>query len=684
MLKSIRMKLILAFLAAILIPITIIGVIVHKSMVREITDTFVMATSDEISQVDKRMALFFDTTKENVKYLADTPIVHQADNTITTYMNQTEKQKSHFAQNGGIESKLFEDFERFAKAHPNTSSVFMATSNGGYVQWPEKEMAAKYDPRTRPWYKDALAKPDEVTLTEPYVDSVTGELHMSSVSAVKDQNGKTIGVIGLDTTLGKLAEHLKSINIKSTGYVVLLSNDGTILAHPQKPELISKNIADIGVPELADIKNKSADYFRINLNDKDYMANLFSSKLTGWKYLAFIEESELTAEANQLGRLNFITSSICALLSILLALGVASSITKPIKVVVNKLKEISAGDFTGEVPASVLRKKDEIGILGQSLQAMQNSMRQLVGEVRSTAKTLAASSEQLSEHTAESTRQIKEVDSIVKIVAAGAETQMRGTEEGSKAMEEMATGIQHIAESAASISETSLDTTHQANQGNMLLQEAVRQMDSIAQSVRNSGEMVQNLEERSEQMAHIVDVITQIASQTNLLALNAAIEASRAGEQGRGFAVVAQEVRKLAERSAASAHEIAELIDVTKQDVNQTVKSMELVRHNVADGIYKVQNSGETIERILTDITEMSAQIQDTSAVTQEMSAGSEEVLASVNEIAHIAEKNSEHAVDLVKFADRQLSDMAALVKNAEQLNQMAQTLSQMIDRYKL
>jgi methyl-accepting chemotaxis protein len=678
------MRLILAFLITILVPITIIGFIVQKSMVNEITDTFVMTTSDEISQVDKRLNLFFDTTNENVNYLADTPIVHQADNTITTYMNQTEKQKSHFAQNGGIESKLFVDFERFAKAHPNTSSAFMGTSNGGYVQWPEKEMAAKYDPRTRPWYKDALDKPDEVILTEPYIDSVTGELHMSSVKAVKDQNGKAIGVIGLDTTLGKLAEQLKSINIKSTGYVVLLTNDGTILAHPQKPELISKNIADLGMPELADVKNKSTDHFRINLDNKDYIANLFSSKISGWKYIALIEESELTSGASKLGRLNFITSSICALLSILLAVGLASSITKPIQIVVSKLKEISAGDFTGEVPVSVIRKKDEIGILGQTLQAMQDSMRQLVGEVQNAAKTLAFSSEQLSKHTAESTRQIHEVDSIVKIVAAGAETQMRGTEESSKAMEEMATGIQHIAESAASISETSLGTANEANHGNMLLQEAVHQMDPITQSVRDSRKMVQNLDERSEQMAHIVDVITQIASQTNLLALNAAIEAARAGEQGKGFAVVAHEVRKLAERSAASAHEIAQLIEETKYDVSQTVKSMELVRNNVVDGRNKVQHSGETIERILTDITEMSAQIQDTSAVTEEMSAGSEEVLASVNEIALIAKKNTEHAVNLVKFADRQLTDMAALVKNADQLNEMAQTLSQMIARYKL
>ncbi|MDU5142483.1 MAG: methyl-accepting chemotaxis protein [Paenibacillus dendritiformis] len=684
MLRSIKLKLILAFLVTILVPISLIGVIVHNSMVKEITDNFVTSTTNEVSQVDGRMSLYFDTVKENVQLLAASPIIRQADDTITSYMNRPEKSKATPSKNGGIETEIYKELERFAKTHPNTSSVFVGTAGGGYVQWPEDEVAAQYDPRTRPWYDDGVANPGQVTMSEPYADAVSGLLRMSSVTAVNDGNDKPLGVVGLNMSLGKLAEQLDSIKIRTTGYVILLSRDGTILAHPRNPELIAKNIADIGVPEFAGIKEKTAEHFEIRMDGTDYITNLYTSQQTGWKYLSVVEKSELTQEAYKIGKINLLTSSICAILSVLLALALASNITKPLQTVVTNLKAISSGDFTGEVPAYIRQKKDEIGVLGQSLQTMQSSIRHLVAEIRGTATTLAASSKELSAHTAASTEQIQEVGSIVKVVADGAETQMRGTEEGSKAMEEMAIGIQRIAESTTSISETSMDTSEQAKNGSMLLQEAVRQMNTIDESVRNSGVLVHNLGERSEQMAVIVDAITEIASQTNLLALNASIEAARAGEHGQGFAVVAHEVRKLAERSADSAREIADLIEEAKNDGSKAVKSMDDVRDSVADGIYKVENSVQLIQRILSEITDMAGQMQDTSAVTEEMSAGSEEVLASVNEIAHIAEKNAEHATTLVKFTDQQLLDMAALMKNAEQLNQMAQTLSQMMSRYKI
>ncbi|MGG4393851.1 methyl-accepting chemotaxis protein [Paenibacillus thiaminolyticus] len=684
MLKSIKLKLILSFLVTILIPISLIGVIVQNSMVKEITDNFVTSTTNEVVQVDGRMSLFFETVKENVQLLATSPIVHKADDTITTYMNHSQSKKATPSKNGGIETEIYKELERFAKTHPNTSSVFLGTVDGGYVQWPEEEVAAQYDPRNRPWYTDGVENPDQVTMSEPYADAVSGMLRMSSVTAVNNGSNKPLGVIGLNMSLSKLAEQLDSIQIKTTGYVILLSQDGTILAHPRNPDLISKNIADIGVPEFANIKEKTSDHFEIQMDGTGYMTNLYTSQQTGWKYLSVVEKSELTQEANKIGKINLLTSSICAILAVLLALALASNITKPLQIVVTNLKAISAGDFTGEVPAYIQQKKDEIGVLGQSLQTMQSSIRHLVGEIRGAANTLAASSEELSAHTAASTEQIQEVGSVVKIVASGAETQMRGTEEGSKAMEEMAIGIQRIAESTTNISETSMDTSEQAKNGNMLLQEAVQQMNTIDESVRNSGVLVQNLGERSEQMASIVDAITQIATQTNLLALNASIEAARAGEHGQGFAVVAHEVRKLAERSAESAREIADLIEEARNDAYKAVESMGDVRESVADGIYKVQNSGKLIQSILAEITDMAGQIQDTSAVTEEMSAGSEEVLASVNEIAHIAEKNAEHATTLVKFTDQQLQDMSTLMKNAEQLNQMAQTLSQMMSRYKI
>ncbi|CAH8247788.1 cell wall metabolism sensor histidine kinase WalK [Paenibacillus melissococcoides] len=151
MLRSIKLKLMLAFLVTILIPISIIGVIVHNSMVKEITDNFVTSTTNEVAQVDGRMSLYFDTVKENVQLLAASPLVNKADDTITSYMSQPQSTEATPSKNGGIEAEIYKELERFAKTHPNTSSVFLGTADGGYVHWPEEEVAAQYDPRNRPW-----------------------------------------------------------------------------------------------------------------------------------------------------------------------------------------------------------------------------------------------------------------------------------------------------------------------------------------------------------------------------------------------------------------------------------------------------------------------------------------------------------------------------------------------------
>ena len=169
-------------------------------------------------------------------------------------------------------------------------------------------------------------------------------------------------------------------------------------------------------------------------------------------------------------------------------------------------------------------------------------------------------------------------------VSGGAESQSQGVEEGAT-LQQVNTAIQDVTGSAESISISSLHARERAEEGEDLVEQTAKQMQSISRSVSESDAIIKLLDEKSKQVGAISEAIQNIATQTNLLALNAAIEAARAGEQGRGFAIVADEVRKLAEQSGESSGEIANLIAEIKADIEHTVKAMDNVNGEVQQGL---------------------------------------------------------------------------------------------------
>ncbi|MED0678618.1 methyl-accepting chemotaxis protein [Aneurinibacillus thermoaerophilus] len=684
MLRSIKGKLAITFLLIITIPITVISSIVYINMKQQILDDFIQANTKEVIQVDNGVSLYFEAIRENLAMMANNATVKKADQTIKSYINQPNTTKLTPLENGGIEAEIYKEFMHYVESHPNTSAAFLATVNGGYTQYPVKEMKPHYDPRNRPWYKAAMAKPGEVVITDPYILSATNTIAVSEVTMLKDANGKPAGVVGVDVNLENLTEVLKNMKIGDSGYVMMLSQDGTILAHSKRPDMISKNIKDLKNDKLASIHNVSQKHFEVNIDGLDYVANVYTSKKTGWKYISFIEQQELSKSANHIGYVILFVSLGFGVIALGVAMIISSRFSKPITMIIDHMKQIGTGNLTQEVPSALLNRKDEVGILAHSLESMQSSIQHLVAQLINAAKKLVDSSEQLSSHVEQNMKTINQIVSSVQEVATGADNQLQRTEESARAMEEMAIGIQRIAESTSNIAESSLETSKEAEKGNGTIQQAVQQMNEIEDAVTHSLKVVKVLQERATEIVSIVHMITDISSQTNLLALNASIEAARAGEHGRGFAVVADEVRKLAEQSSESADKIITLIQEIQRETNRAMDSMDFVSESVTNGIKMVQESGKAFQRILGEIKNITEQIHDNSAVSEQMSASSEEVTASVDETAQIAKMSTAHMQNVSTASERQLAAMKALQTSSEELHQLSKELNQLIDNFQV
>ncbi|MFP3391283.1 methyl-accepting chemotaxis protein [Brevibacillus sp. SIMBA_040] len=360
---------------------------------------------------------------------------------------------------------------------------------------------------------------------------------------------------------------------------------------------------------------------------------------------------------------------------------IARLISEPLRVVQKRMEELAQGNLAVEPVTYVTR--DEVGRLGIAFNELVSNFRSLIEQVKVAGEQVAASSEELSASAEQSAHATEQSIGSVQQIAAASEVQTQRTQESVRVMEEMSIAIGRIADTSSAVTEVSVKAAQDAEQGNVQIQQAVTQMDTLSTSVNHAADLVHKLGVRSEAIGQIVDVITGIASQTNLLALNAAIEAARAGEHGRGFAVVADEVRKLAEQSEESAREIARLIGEIQTETTQVVDVMMAGTEEAKKGAVVVQEAGQTFQRIVASSQDVADQIQEVSAATEEMSASVQQVASAMDEMNRLAEEASVHTQGVSAGAKEQLASMQEIAHSSNNLNQLSHELQESISQFK-
>lgn len=392
------------------------------------------------------------------------------------------------------------------------------------------------------------------------------------------------------------------------------------------------------------------------------------------------DESQQVYHSGIITSLLFIAISL--IFSMILAYFITRNISSPVRFVSHVLEQMASGDL--RIKVTKVKNRDEIGNLVNSLNQMVENLQKIVYLIQQASITVASSSEDLSGSSEETSRSTEQITIAMQEMAAGAENQMMGFAETSKAMEEMSKGIQHIAEASSNASDIAIETTKGAVQGNEMIQLAIHRMNVVNDSVQKSAAELTQLNDRSIEIGVIVNMISEIASQTHLLALNASIEAARAGELGRGFSVVAAEVKKLAEGSERSTHQIQDLIRNIQTETRHAVSSMKEGVREIHEGMKSVSMAGAAFEEIVSASESLSAQIQEIASSSEQMSASSEQVTASVLEMTHIAKKSYSHTQSVAETSIGQLASMQDITASSNSLTVVAQELQQVIRMFKI
>ncbi len=389
----------------------------------------------------------------------------------------------------------------------------------------------------------------------------------------------------------------------------------------------------------------------------------------------------LNAERNKVAMAAGGVSLVVVLLVSIVAVVVAHKITKPILTVVTATEWVAAGDLTRPVAVTA---NDEIGSLAGGYNKMIERLKGLITNVNTSVTTLTTASAALTASGEQSAQAVQQVAATIADMARGAEQQRQSIAETSGVVAQIVAGLDDVASNAQQAAARANRTTDAAKQGSNVVDNALKQMETIETAVVNSAQEVARLGERSGEIGSIVSTIAGIAGQTNLLALNAAIEAARAGEQGRGFAVVAEEVRKLAEQSQEAAKQIAALIGEIQTDTDKAVAAMSGSTREVKAGAEVVASAGHVFSDIRALITELSTEVNQIAAVSRQMAGGSQQIATAMGNINQVSQAAAAQAQNVSAVTEEQAAFMEELAVSSQTLAQMAHELQLAVSKFKI
>ncbi|WP_342514934.1 methyl-accepting chemotaxis protein [Sporosarcina sp. FSL K6-1522] len=518
--------------------------------------------------------------------------------------------------------------------------------------------------------------------TIAHLQQQVAEGDLSVETAQEMAKTQLVGTLGAD---GK-RPLTSAFTFGADGYITILDADGNLLGHPtSEGDNLYQEKDHNGVSYIQDFIEKASQgggYTQYIWEGDDKIAFSVKDEEWGWVLSGSAYYKDFNQPANELLTSLAITIAIIAAIGIPLVYIFVSRMAQPIINVRDEMMELSEGNLAVDEMAN--KRKDELGDLANSFNTMLRNLRGIVTNIQVNAEQVAATAEQLSASSEESSAASEEVAVSIQVISEENVDSLQGTRVAKGIVQEMNNSIDSITSSVVDLSETATATENNASTGFGVLSRAKDQMHLIQSSSNETSKIILSLGETSLEVGKIISLIENISNQTNLLALNAAIEAARAGEHGLGFAVVANEVRQLSEQSNHATSQVNQLITDIQTKINLTVTAVQEEEKEIDQGRTLVDSASQSLSVIISDIGNVTSQVQSINVAIQDINESSAELLQTIGQAEQGAIKTVDQSANVAASAEQQSASIEEITSASETLAHMASELQDIVGKFKV
>jgi len=593
--------------------------------------------------------------RERVTQIADTTI-----KIISIWLTERQREIVLWSERSAIEAAVgdtagappaaitaaVELLQRYQKETPWYEIIVLADRHGAAVCSSNPRESRDLQITERDYFKQALA--GRVVISDMVISKTSGKPVLVVAVPVRVRNapaGVLLGALNLEFFTQQFIEPVK---IGPSGYVFMTDRSGLICSHPDASLVMHTNLIDMAFgKDIMATKNGVISY---SYKGRDVMAGYRTDPAFGWIVVARALTREVMASAYTIRTLNAITGLIAVLLTTLVLLVIARSMTRPITDLVRVAELISRGKLAEARQAiqdvNKIRRppRDETGVLWNSVARMTDGLTSLVGQVHQSSTQLATTATEISATSRQQEEVVADFSASTTHVAAAVKEISATSQELARTMETVKT----VAEGAVKLADTSRD-------GLSGMELSIRQLVEAASSISDKLAVINKT---TSAISGVVTTITKVADQTNLLSLNAAIEAEKAGECGQGFAVVAREIRRLADQTAVATLDIERMVQAMQASVAAGVMEMDKFSAEVGRSAQTVNAVSGQLTGVIAQVEDLAPKFESVNDGMRSQTMGAQQISQALTKLSSGAQKTSE-SLRQFNEATAQLRDAA-------------------------